>query len=169
MGEALWIDLREWIKGNLYNALGPDSTADRLTINGVHLTDVDGPTEWSMKRDTYAAPFALLRDGPVDGQSTMIVRNTLQQRRTYRATLLMVCAGPAPQVENDARILTERAYNEIRTWPPQLHQLEASAAGERIDGLQIGRLMVSTFPPVDNTFWSVGYIPLTFTTETGNP
>lgn len=169
MGEVLWIDLRNWIAGQLYTALGPDSTSDLQTINAVHLTDVDGPTEWQQKRQTYAPPFAQLRDGPVDQQTSQIVRGYLQQRRQYRTTILVVAAGPAPDVEDAARILAERAYTAARTWPTQLHTLPASTSGERADGLSIGQIRIATFPPIDQTYYSVGYIPIRIETETGLP
>lgn len=148
-------------------ALGPDATSDQWTINSVHSANLDGPPEWREKRNTYAPPFIQLRTGHVDQTTTGIVSDRLQQERGHNFTILAITAGPPEQAEEDAKIVTERAYQILRSMAVSITDLPASMTGETVFKLVIGQIRPATFPERDGISYALGYIPIRVETETG--
>ena len=170
MSESLGIDLAEWIVTEVYKAIGPQNTSDRHTINIIHKNDVDGPTEWRERRETYAPPFGLLRAGPIDQHTTALIRDRLHQEREYRFTLIFVAMGPAGEAEQSARIIADRAYNNaLRVMGAGVYGLPAAESGEHATGLEIGQIRQATFPEFDGSCYALAYVPLVIQSETGTP
>lgn len=170
MSESLGIDLADWIVNTVYEAIGPAATSDQYTVNVIHRNDVDGPTEWRERRETYAPPFGLLRAGPIDQRTTALVRSKLHQEREYKFTLIFVAMGPAAEAEQAARIIADRAYNDaLRFMGSGVYGLPAADSGEHATGLEIGQIRQATFPEFDGSCYALAYVPLVIQSETGTP